>query len=75
MYSIYQEASFLKINMGLNDQREDPTDRISSPVLVEQYIVYNVRGSEVEVTSFGDGLNYSATETLGKCNVTQWTSH
>ena len=31
----------------------------------EQYIVYNVRGSEVEVTSFGEGLNYSATETLG----------
>lgn len=62
-YSIYQEA--LKINMGLNDQWEDPTGLISSPVLVEQYIVYNVRGSEVEVTSFGEGLNYSATETLG----------
>ena len=62
-YSIYQEA--LKINMGLNDQWEDPTGLISSPVRVEQYIVYNVRGSEVEVTSFGEGLNYSATETLG----------
>ena len=62
-YSIYQGA--LKINMGLNDQWEDPTGLISSPVLVEQYIVYNVRGSEVEVTSFGEGLNYSATETLG----------
>ena len=45
-YSIYQEA--LKINMGLNDQWEDPTGLISSPVRVEQYIVYNVRGSEVE---------------------------
>ena len=53
-YSIYQEA--LKINMGLNDQWEDPTGLISSPVLVEQYIVYNVRGSEVEVTSFGEWL-------------------
>ena len=62
-YSIYQEA--LKINMGLNDQWEDPTGLISSAVRVEQYIVYNVRGSEVEVTSFGEGLNYSATETLG----------
>lgn len=62
-YSIYQDA--LKINMGLNDQWEDPTGLISSPVRVEQYIVYNVRGSEVEVTSFGEGLNYSATETLG----------
>ena len=51
--------------MGLNDQWEDPTGLISSPVRVEQYIVYNVRGSEVEVTSFGEGLNYSATETLG----------
>ena len=45
--------------------KEDPTGLISSPVRVEQYIVYNVRGSEVEVTSFGEGLNYSATETLG----------
>ena len=51
--------------MGLNDHWEDPTGMISGPVQVEQYIVYNVRGTEVEVTSFGDGLNYSATETLG----------
>ena len=36
-YSIYQEA--LKINMGLNDQWEDPTGLISSPVRVEQYSV------------------------------------
>ena len=49
-YSIYQE---------------DPAGMISSPVQVEQYIVYNVRGTEVEVTSFGENLNYSATETLG----------
>ena len=62
-YSIYQDA--LKVNMGLNDHWEDPTGMISGPVQVEQYIVYNVRGTEVEVTSFGDGLNYSATETLG----------
>lgn len=62
-YSIYQDA--LKVNMGLNDHWEDPAGMISSPVQVEQYIVYNVRGTEVEVTSFGENLNYSATETLG----------
>lgn len=61
----YHTVVNVKINMGLNDQWEDPTGLISSPVRVEQYIVYNVRGSEVEVTSFGEGLNYSATETLG----------
>ena len=54
-YSIYQDA--LKVNMGLNDHWEDPAGMISSPVQVEQYIV--------EVTSFGENLNYSATETLG----------
>lgn len=54
-YSIYQDA--LKVNMGLNDHWEDPTGMISGPVQVEQYIVYNVRGTEVEVTSFGDCLN------------------
>ena len=62
-YSIYQDA--LKVNMGLNDHWEDPAGMISSPVQVEQYIVYNVRGTEVEVASFGENLNYSATETLG----------
>ena len=60
---IYQES--LKVNTGVNDHWEDPAGMISSPVQVEQYIVYNVRGTEVEVTSFGENLNYSATETLG----------
>lgn len=62
-YAIYQEA--LRANMGLNAQWEDPSGLIAGAVKVEQYIIYNVRGSDVEVTSFGEGLNYSATETLG----------
>lgn len=66
-YSIYQDS--LKINMGLDNQWDDPTGLISSPVQVEQYIIYNVRGAEVEVTSFGDGLNYTAMETLGSATA------
>lgn len=66
-YGIYQDA--LKINMNLNDQWENPTGLISGPVQVVQYIVYNVRGSEVEVNSFGDGLNYSLIENLGSATA------
>ena len=62
-YFIYQDA--LRTNMELDARWEDPTGLITDEVEIEQYVVYNVRGEDVEVTSFGDGVNYTVTDTLG----------
>lgn len=67
-YQIYQDA--LQINMNLADTWMDTTGRISGPVTVEQYVVYNVRGQDVEVHSYGPGVTYASVVTGGKGNLT-----
>lgn len=51
-YQIYQEA--LKINMGLDDSwKSIKYDAISGAVEVQDYIIYNVRDSDIEVYCYG----------------------
>ena len=67
-YQIYQDA--LRVNMELTDTWMDATGRISGPVTVEQYVVYNVRGQDVEVHSYGPGVTYASVVTGGKGSLT-----
>lgn len=51
-YDGYQKA--IKANLSLNDLWEcENKELISGPVQIENFTVYNVSGSEVEVSSFG----------------------
>lgn len=51
-YQMYLEA--LKVNMGLTDSFEDSDGLITGSVDVAEYIVYNVRGTDVDVAAYGD---------------------
>lgn len=52
-YETYQRA--LKANMGLDDNWESQnTLAISGRVDILEYTVYNVRGQDVQITSFGE---------------------
>lgn len=65
-YEMYQEA--LKINLRLNNSWEYPDKSvITGPVEVLEYIVYNVRGNDVEVFSYtgGGSSSYQAPGGLG----------
>lgn len=58
-YELYREA--LKQNLGLGDDwRHRNQDLISSPIQVQQYIIYNVRKKDVEVYSFDKDGNCSS---------------
>ena len=52
-YRLFQDA--LKINMGL-DEEWNSTDHsgISGEVIIQEYIIYNVRGSNVDIYHFGN---------------------
>lgn len=67
-YQIYQDA--IRVNLGLTNAWMDSTGRISGPVAIEQYVVYNVRGQDVEVHSYGPGVTYASVVTGGKGNLT-----
>ena len=57
-YRIFQDT--IRVNLNLTDTWMDSTGRISGPVTVEQYVVYNVRGQDVEVHSYGPGVTYAS---------------
>lgn len=57
-YRIFQDT--IRVNLNLTDTWMDSTGRISGPVTVEQYVIYNVRGQDVEVYSYGPGVTYAS---------------
>lgn len=65
-YDWYRKA--IRANLGLNDLWEcQNKGLISGPVRIENFTVYNVSGSEVEVCSFGgSGTAVSRYGTLGQ---------
>lgn len=66
-YSTYQRA--LKANMGLNDAWESQDKlAIAGKVEILNYIIYNVRGNDVEIISFGES-SYSTTVVGGLGSV------
>ena len=67
-YRIFQDT--IRVNLNLTDTWMDSTGRISGPVTVEQYVVYNVRGRDVEVHSYGPGVTYASVVTGGKGSLT-----
>lgn len=67
-YRIFQDT--IRVNLNLTDTWMDSTGRISGPVTVEQYVVYNVRGEDVEVHSYGPGVTYASVVTGGKGSLT-----
>lgn len=67
-YRIFQDT--IRVNLNLTDTWMDSTGRISGPVTVEQYVVYNVRGQDVEVHSYGPGVTYASVVTGGKGSLT-----
>lgn len=63
-FKCYQEA--LKINLNLDEAWESENkELISGPVEIKQYIVYNVKDEDIEISSFGADGNYSYTEKGG----------
>uniref|UniRef100_UPI004057BD58 hypothetical protein n=1 Tax=Acetatifactor sp. TaxID=1872090 RepID=UPI004057BD58 len=67
-FGIYKDA--LKVNMGLNDSWYSTGQRgITGPVLVLEYVIYNVRDNDVEIHYFGSS-NYSQVIPGGKGTVT-----
>lgn len=67
-YRIYQDT--IRVNLNLTDTWMDSTGRISGPVTVEQYVVYNVRGQDVDVHSYGPGVTYASVVNGGKGSLT-----
>ena len=67
-YHIYMNA--LKVNMGLDDFGNCTSQPdISGPVTVQEYIIYNVRGEDVDIYHFGES-RFSQLITGGKGRVT-----
>ena len=67
-FAIYKDA--LKVNMNLDDSWRSTTRQdISGPVVIQEYIIYNVRYDDVEVHYFGES-QYSQIIVGGKGTVT-----
>ncbi len=66
-FETYQDA--LKVNMELDDTWYSSNPAITEPVVIEEYIVYNVYGDDVEIYHFGSN-DYSQVIIGGKGTVT-----